>query len=366
MVALRGVAAALRTRAALGLRPVTAPVMVFVPLGILAGPRALGLVREAALAHLDVVVTLVLATLGVLIGIAGSRRDAGWSRLLAASSVEAATTIGVVAASVVTLIGIWGMSLGPPHALVALALGICASSSAAPSVTPSDHSSRRIAARVADLDDVLPICLGGILLALMVKADGTALISALTSVGIGAGVAAAGLLLLRGREDPAERGVFVLGLLALLGGSAAYLASSPLLTGLSAGVVWTTAPGRTDVIISNELAKVQRPLIVLLLVIAGASVVPSAAGLWLFAPYVVFRLAGKLLGSWVAARVAPSVAPSDLGVHLVAPGVIGVAFALNLQQVAPEAAGALVFAVALGAVASELLAVVVTPRPLPA
>jgi hypothetical protein len=366
MVALRGVAATLRTRAALGLRPVTAPVMVFVPLGILAGPRVLGLVREEALAHLDVVISLALATLGVLIGIAGSRRDAGWSRLLAASSVEAATTIGIVAASIFTLIGIWGMSFGLPHALVALALGICASSSAAPSVTPSDHSSRRIAARVADLDDVLPIFLGGILVALIVKADRTALMSALTNIGIGAGIAAAGLLLLRGREDPAERGVFVLGLLALLGGSAAYLASSPLLTGLSAGIVWTTAPGRTDVIIGNELAKVQRPLVVLLLVIAGANVAPSAEGLWLFAPYVVFRLAGKLLGSWVAARVAPSVTPSDLGVHLVAPGVIGVAFALNLQQIAPGATGALVFAVAVGAIASELLAVVVTPPPRPA
>lgn len=366
MAALRSVAARLRTRAALGLKPATAPVMLFVPLGILAGPQVLGLVREEALAHLDVVISVALATLGVLIGIAGSRRDAGWSRLLAASSVEAATTIAIVAASVFTLIGVWGMSPGLPHALVALALGICASSSAAPSVAASDHSSRRIAARVADLDDILPIIVGGMLLASIASADGTALLATLASIGIGAGIAAAGLLLLRGREDPAERGVFVLGLLALLGGSAAYLAASPLLTGLSAGIVWTIAPGRTDLILSNELSKVQHPLVVLVLVIAGASVAPSVAGLWLFVPYVVFRLAGKMLGSWVAARVAPSVAPSDLGVHLVAPGVIGIAFALNLQQVAPHLTGALVFAVALGAVASELLAVVVTPPARPA
>jgi len=60
------------------------------------------------------------------------------------------------------------------------------------------------------------------------------------------------------------------------------------------------------------------------------------------------------------------VAPSDLGVHLVAPGVIGIAFALNLQQVVPDVSGALVFAVALGGIANELLAVVVTPSSQPA
>jgi hypothetical protein len=76
----------------------------------------------------------------------------------------------------------------------------------------------------------------------------------------------------------------------------------------------------------------------------------------------VFRLAGKLIGGWTASRVTAGVAPSDLGAYLVPPGVIGIAFALNLQQIAPDSAGSLVFAVALGALASELLALFVTPR----
>jgi hypothetical protein len=46
-------------------------------------------------------------------------------------------------------------------------------------------------------------------------------------------------------------------------------------------------------------------------------------------------MAGKLVGGWLASRMAPGVAPSDLGAYLIPPGVIGVAFALNLQQVAP-------------------------------
>lgn len=184
----------------------------------------------------------------------------------------------------------------------------------------------------------------------------------LVSVAIGAGIATAGLLLIRGTEDPAERAVFVIGLLALLGGGAAYLVLSPLLTGMSAGLLWAVAPGQTDRVVARELDKVQHPLIVLLLVIGGGSITGiSLAGLWLFAPYVVFRLAGKLLGSWVASKMAPALTGADLGMHLITPGVIGIAFALNLHQAIGHPADVVVFAVCAGAIASELIAVIVTP-----
>jgi hypothetical protein len=90
-------------------------------------------------------------------------------------------------------------------------------------------------------------------------------------------------------------------------------------------------------------------------------IVPTTAGIWLFVPYVLFRCAGKILGGWTAAKLAPAVAPSDLGAYLITPGVIGIAFALNLQQVAQDAAAALVYAVSVGAIASEALALVVAP-----
>ena len=73
------------------------------------------------------------------------------------------------------------------------------------------------------------------------------------------------------------------------------------------------------------------------------------------------RLSGPIrYSSW---STLPGVAPSDLGAYLIPPGVIGIAFALNLQQVAHQPATSLVFAVALGAIASEALALVVTPKP---
>ena len=73
----------LTPRAALGLRPVTAPVMVFIPAGILLGPAGAGVLSLNVLSHLDPVISIVLATLGVFIGIAAGTQRGAVSRLMA-------------------------------------------------------------------------------------------------------------------------------------------------------------------------------------------------------------------------------------------------------------------------------------------
>lgn len=352
------------TRAALGLRPATAPVILYIPLGMLLGPDWLGVISVRVLGHLDAVISIALATLGLFIGIAAATEGGPRKRLLLASTAEAAVTLIAVGGAILILLGVWNLPLALPPVVVALALGISASTSAAPSVDVGDERARRIAARVADLDDVLPILMGSVVIAMLGSAGMPALLGMVATIGIGLLVAVAGWLLFE-RAHGAERGVFVLGTIALLGGCAAYLETSPLLSGLVAGWFWALTSGKTDRVVAHELRKVQHPLVVLLLVAAGAGLAPSTAGVWLFAPYVVFRVAGKLIGGWTASRIAPGVAPSDLGAYLITPGVIGIAFALNLQQVAPGTAGALVFAVAVGAIASELLAVLVMPEQRP-
>jgi hypothetical protein len=337
--------------------------MLFIPIGVLLGPGVGGILSDNALAHLDLVISIALATLGVFIGIAAGRETRAARRLLAASTLEAGVTILVVFGAVLMLVRSWSLPLEVPLVVAALALGVCASASAAPPVEAGDEHARQIAARVADLDDVMPIVLGGVVLAIMDPGGRRPLADAAFTIGIGLSIGLCGWLLVERAHGIAERAVFVLGVLAMLGGAPAYLGLSPLLTGLSAGFFWVVAPGSCDVIVARELRKVQHPLVVLLLIIAGAALQLTVAGIWLFAPYVVFRFAGKILGGWAAARIAPGIAPADLGAYLVPPGVIGIAFALNLQQVAHEAASALVFAVAAGAIACEALALVVTPAP---
>lgn len=354
--------APLRTRAALGLRPVTAPVMIFLPLGFVLGPERADIITADALAHLDVVISIGLGTLGVFIGIAVGTPQRAERRLVAAATLEAAITILTVGASTYTLLHAWELPSTVPYVLIALALGLCASASSAPAAVEGHERARQVAARVADSDDVLPIFVGGAVLALIGAAEIPALAAVGLSLGLGVAIALSGWLLFE-RSEGAERDVFVLGTLALLGGSAAYLETSPLLAGLAAGWTWARTPGGTEQVVARHLRKVQHPLVVLILIIAGATLEPSLAGIWLFAPYVVFRTAGKFIGGWVASRLTTEVLPSELGAYLVPPGVIGIAFALNILQVAPEAASPIVFAVSAGALVSEVLALVVTPGP---
>jgi len=154
----------------------------------------------------------------------------------------------------------------------------------------------------------------------------------------------------------------VLGTLALAGGAAAYLRVSPLSVGLVAGLVWTLVPGRADRIVQDDLGKLQHPLVVLLLVTAGALWTPSAAGAWLLVPFLLFRLAGKVAGGWISARIVGDIRPSDMAAYLMSPGVIGIAFALNFRQILPVASGeALLWAVAIGTAVFEVFAVVALP-----
>jgi hypothetical protein len=184
----------------------------------------------------------------------------------------------------------------------------------------------------------------------------------LAPVAIGLTVGLIGWLLFERAESGGERAVYVLGALSLAGGAAVYLRVSPLAVGLVAGLFWTIAPGRADRIVQDDLRKVQHPLVVLLLVTAGALWAPGAIAVWLLAPYLLFRLAGKVAGAWVSAGFL-DVRAADLAAFLMPPGVLAVAFALNFRQMLPPAAGeTLVSTVAVGTAAFELFALAVVPH----
>ncbi len=171
-----------------------------------------------------------------------------------------------------------------------------------------------------------------------------------------------GWLLFERAESGAERAVYVLGALALAGGAASYLGVSPLGVGLVAGLTWTVAPGAADRIVQADLQKVQHPVVVLLLVTAGAMTVPSISALWLLTPYLLFRLSGKVVGAWLSSRFV-DVGAADLAAYLMSPGVLAVAFALNFRQMLPASAGdTLLATVAIGTAAFEVFALAVVPH----
>ena len=359
---LRPMLARLQRRAAFGLGPGVAPAIALIPAGFLLGPRAANIISADVLAHLQVGVSLALALLGVFVGRALAQEIRNF-RLIAAGTIESAVTIAVVAFAVWILITRSAVPVGSPALLIALCLGVTAAASAAHADDPSSGSSSRLATRVADFDDLLLIAMGGVLLVLIRGSYGpVSQVLYVAPIVIGGGVAAAGMLLFERADGEAERGLLVLGAIALLGGASAYLMTSSLAAGLVAGAIWTAAPGRADEIVERSAINLQHPLVGLLLVTAGAFFVPRPEALWLLAPYVLFRLVGKLVGAGAASTVLPGMSSGELAGHLVPPGVIGVGFSLTFMLALPADAGEIVVSVtAAGAFLSEIIALLLFP-----
>src|SRR5262245_26737866 len=151
-----------RSRLALGLAPTPVPGLVLI-VGFAIGPQGINLLSRNILSYLDPAVSAALAALGVLIGLGFDVRRPGEIRLLGAATVEAALVMVLVGAGVV----LTELALPVPNVsvwLMAVVLGICASSSSTVPSTDSS-SSDAVATRIGDLDDVLPIALSGIVLA---------------------------------------------------------------------------------------------------------------------------------------------------------------------------------------------------------
>lgn len=353
----------LRTRSALGLAPSLTPAVIFLPLGALLGPLGLGLISLRILSRLDVAVTIALAVIGVMVGIALGREIRQAQRLFVAASLESLITIVAVGAATWYFASTTQLPIDAPIAALALALGLSASASSATSADPDSEPVAAVATRVADLDDVLPIVIAAVAMAIVPTADvAPRWVLGVMPIVAGIAIGAIGGLVFERAESGAERAVFVLGTLSLAGGAAAYMHVSPLGVGLVAGLCWTIVPGRADRIVEEDLRRVQHPLVVLLLVTAGAMWTPSIAAIWLLTPYLLFRLAGKVTGAWVSAWFL-DVSASDLAAYLISPGVLAVAFALNFRQVLPPATGDMVLsAVAIATAAFEIFAIAVVPH----
>jgi hypothetical protein len=339
-------------RLALGFTPSQTPGLLFVAIGILLGPMAFGAVSSNVLAQLDPVVSMALAVLGVFIG-AGFASTRHTPAALIGSLGQASLTLGGVALTMLLLLQQWQMPLPVSVGTAALILGLCSAASAA--IYPVGTVSRQMseAATLADLDDV-PIILVACFLVPMF-ADVASIVTTVAIAVISAiVVSASGVLLLSRAEGAPERGVVITGTVLFLGGTAAYANASPLVTGLISGMLWTRLTPTAGVI-GSELRRLQHPLLALLMIAAGASMQWSWALLWLTAPLVLVRLAGKTLGGLVFARVA-HLPPGLLSTVLLPPGVLGVAIALNVQQVIGGGDTVLLSAVTASTMASEVVA----------
>lgn len=343
-----------RTRLALGLSPTTVPALLLVA-GLAIGPSGLGFFSALVLSYLDLVVSAALAALGVLVGLGLDLRRPRESRLLVAATAEAGLTILLVGGVVLLALRVEPVPDIKPGTL-ALILGICASASA--TVPSSDFTVHRLVTRVGDLDDLLPIVLGGFALALAheVSAAAAAWLT-VQAIAIALAAAVGGWMLVTQSTSEREQRVFTVGTVLLLGGIAEFLSGSALLSGLVAGVFWGAAGGGARDRIARDVRHMQHPLVVLLLLMAGARADDQSFAMMVLAVvYLAVRVVAKLSGGWLVRRIIGPELPAGFGLNLLSPGVIAVAFALNAELVAAGPYGSILTIVVAASIASDLLA----------
>ena len=95
---------------------------------------------------------------------------------------------------------------------------------------------------------------------------------ALGIAGVAMVIAFAGWLLVGQADSDREQQVFVIGSLLLLGGAAAYASLSALFAGLLGGIVWSAGGDLARARIVHHLDYFQHPLLVVMLLVAGASI----------------------------------------------------------------------------------------------
>jgi hypothetical protein len=240
---------------------------------------------------------------------------------------------------------------------LAFIAGICAATSLTlPAGTPLEPQSPTT--RIIEAGVVLPISAGGLLLAwLHTGAPAATLVLLAQAFGVTLALATAGWLVLTRVSSPTEERVFALSALLLIGGAADALVLSALLAGLTAGVFWRLAGGRPREIVGRDVLFVQHSLLVLVLLVAGATAEISLASIAVGGLYTLLRILGAFAGGAVARRVIDGRASGDLSRHLLRPGVFGVAFAVNAAGLTTEAQGSLLLTgIVVGTIGAEVAA----------
>lgn len=336
-----------------------APVLL---VGVFLGPQGLSLLTPAVLSAIDPAVPVALAAVGCLIGLEPRLRWPAARGLTFAALAHGLLTAAAVAAGLAaltgraaTLAGMW------PLPLVA---GLSAASSLAmPRRRASDGPWRT--GTIVDVEAIWLIVAGGLVLAATratSAADAAALLA--QSLVIVALIAGAGWLFVRHTARPTEGRVFAVGTVLLVGGMADYLSLAPLLAGLVAGWLWQRLSGPSRETLEHEVLYAQHPFVALVLIVAGARSEVTAETVGLAVGYACLRLLARLAGTATLHRRLPS-ALGDTPWALVAPGIVGVAFALTVVRTAgthhPEAVTALSIVV-LGTVIADAVSLAVTRR----
>lgn len=178
------------------------------------------------------------------------------------------------------------------------------------------------------------------------------------TVGLGAVLGVVAYVILWRPASKPETALLLIGSVAFTSGMATVLHMSPIVVCFVAGALLTNFPGDVKGHLRELLLRLERPIYLLFLVVAGALWHPGDPWGWvLLAVFLAARLAGKWLGQILIARTTE--APTGSEHWLVQRGPIGqlsIAIVVSAQLLFPDGAIALIdTAVIGGAILMELV-----------
>ncbi len=333
-----------------------APLLLF---GMLLGPQGLFILTPAALAAIDPALPVALATLGGLLGLMPGLRSPV-RRALGTAAATAVITLAFVAAGFAIGAAVSGEQSPVFLWLLPLVLGIAAASSL---LVPVAHAEKVLPglAPTPESEAIVAVIAGGVLLAFVRQSTmlGT-VVWMFQACAVVMVVGLAGFLMLRRSVVDAERRVFVVATLLLVGGAADALSFSALLGGLCAGLLWKLGGGLSRESLQRDMLYALPPLVALVLVVAGARTELSTVSLGLAAAYACLRTLGRIASGALTMR-SPAVG-SMAGLRLLTPGVFGIAFALNAFRALGSDMSIAISVVVLGTILAEVAALLVTRR----
>ncbi len=342
--------------------------LIFVVLGAVLGPSVLGWISAPALEALQPLVALALGTGGLLMGLNLE------PRLLRALPGPVARAVAVQAGA--AFLAVAGPLAVPFYLLTELtllrAVGAAGVLGAVASVSSAhfaviwyragrlNRATSFSLALLAILDDLVALLALALALVFGTAANpliGLSLVGAAVLLGLLCGALL--LFLLAGGAGDAERIAILLGGVLLVSGAAAYLRVSTLLAGFACGATLSLVGGAHTQLAYRSLARVERPMFLVLGFLVGAHLTVTQARVWILLPaFVALRAVGKVLGGRGAAAVARGALslPPEPGFALLAQGGVSLCVAVEYLTLTRGAGAELVFGIAvLGALVNEVL-----------
>jgi Kef-type K+ transport system membrane component KefB len=340
----------------------------YILVGVVLGPHLLGLLDAAAVRGLQPLLSLALGWIGLLFGVQLERaRIRLFPRQhLAVAVIQGLVTLGCCFVGLLWLVPRCGVGGGAVE-VVALALAAVA--------VPTAQSSLALIQRqrvgrpppvlellryVAGVDGVVGLVAMGCLFCLGHTRSIIGLERMffwqclLLSLVLGGATGVLLHLLTRLRCTQQELLLFIIGVVVFAGGAADYLGLSPLFVTLLGGLLVANVRGEKTRIM-RALAVLERPIYLVVVLVAGAQLVPVeplSGAAALAGGYLVLRVAGKAIGGWLAVRLWPGPVrlPGRIGLGLLSQGGLAAAMTVEFHRGHVGGAGDVVLAVVLVAI----------------